>query len=365
MNTPHSLQTSTASTHQNNTALDAARAILMLLGVALHGAGVYGASAHWLVSDASQSIWFDRVALLIHLFRMPAFFWLSGYFCALTVTRWGLPGLWQKRIPRIAIPLLTTWFSLNVLQQYWLAWVKGQSGWAAVVAGVPLFHLWFLMDLLIYSLLIGLGVQICHKFKLYEWINLRRINTISWYLLIPLIVLFGFCLMLLARATGVAYYEWAGLTSIYRLADNLPYFLVGYAMYRYPALQQNFLGVPPWVGLSALLAAWTLTQYPLPSVFWLAELHSIAKILLIWLFLAGLIRFLQQSVRSVNPWITRLSEASYTIFLFHHFAVAFIGFALLDFQWPAALKFALVCCLSLFFSLIIHEFVIKRITWAS
>ena len=43
---------------------------------------------------------------LVHGFRMPVFFLLSGFFCALLWQRRGLRGLLKNRILRIALPLI-------------------------------------------------------------------------------------------------------------------------------------------------------------------------------------------------------------------------------------------------------------------
>ena len=56
--------------------LDAARAVLRLLGPVLHSADVYRVG-RWVVHDPSSNVAFDWLVTAIHLFRMSAFFWIS------------------------------------------------------------------------------------------------------------------------------------------------------------------------------------------------------------------------------------------------------------------------------------------------
>ena len=62
--------------------LDALRAFAMLLGIVLHGAisFVPGAGLIWGVQDSESSTAFTILMELIHGWRMPLFFLVSGFF---------------------------------------------------------------------------------------------------------------------------------------------------------------------------------------------------------------------------------------------------------------------------------------------
>ena len=84
--------------------LDALRAVLMLLGVLIHSALNY--MPGWFVQDPhNQAEWMMIVIDVIHTFRMPAFFLLSGFFAALLVERRGLFRMFRNRFDRIVRPL--------------------------------------------------------------------------------------------------------------------------------------------------------------------------------------------------------------------------------------------------------------------
>lgn len=87
------------------TDLDALRSVAMLLGVALHAALSF-VTFPWPVRDTERS---DVLLLLIgivHGFRMPLFFLLSGYFTMLVFSRRGLASLLEQRFMRIFLPLV-------------------------------------------------------------------------------------------------------------------------------------------------------------------------------------------------------------------------------------------------------------------
>ena len=76
----------------------------MLLGIFLHGALAY-MDAPWIVQDPAGAEWYGLAVSSIHGFRMPLFFMLSGFFCAMLFAKRGFGGLLSHRAKRIAIPL--------------------------------------------------------------------------------------------------------------------------------------------------------------------------------------------------------------------------------------------------------------------
>ena len=107
--------------------LDALRAVAMLLGIALHAALSFAPdiSAVWPVQDAAQSSSFSHLNALIHGFRMPLFFLISGYFTAMLWRSRGLPALIAQRANRIGIPLAVS--LLTIVPVTWAAIIYAQS----------------------------------------------------------------------------------------------------------------------------------------------------------------------------------------------------------------------------------------------
>ncbi|MEY8253307.1 MAG: acyltransferase family protein, partial [Colwellia sp.] len=139
--------------------MDAMRAVLMTLGIVLHSANVFTDSP-WAIQNIQTSGAFTYIVAFLHSFRMPAFFIVSGFFCHMTLKKYGYKMFLNVRIPRVIIPLVATALLLNSVQnlvlyyyyssdiyllsaQYWL-----QGKW--------LSHLWFLNCLVYYFLISAL-----------------------------------------------------------------------------------------------------------------------------------------------------------------------------------------------------------------
>jgi len=111
MSMPHSPPAATSDRGRRDD-LDALRAVAMLLGIVLHASLAYF-SFPWPVQDSRQDPSFALVYALIHGFRMPLFFILSGFFTMLTLRRRGLKALLAQRFLRIFLPLFVA--SLTIL----------------------------------------------------------------------------------------------------------------------------------------------------------------------------------------------------------------------------------------------------------
>ncbi len=81
--------------------LDAYRGVLMLLGIVIHSAFKFPVDEGDYVTEAVNhlSLW------VVHIFRMPAFFILSGFFGSLLWRRYGGAGMLMNRFERVVLPL--------------------------------------------------------------------------------------------------------------------------------------------------------------------------------------------------------------------------------------------------------------------
>ncbi len=133
--------------------LDALRSVLMILGIVLHSANIFTGD-EWAVKNSESSIILATLVDFIHEFRMPAFFIVSGFFCHLTLSRYKSSKFLNQRLPRIAIPLLMTTLTLNIIQNIFLTQTNtGLAHYTEVsywLSGNWASHLWFLVCLFYY-----------------------------------------------------------------------------------------------------------------------------------------------------------------------------------------------------------------------
>lgn len=108
--------------------LDALRAAAMLLGVVLHASLAY-TSLPWAVTDVepSASRPFDLIFFVIHGFRMPLFFLLSGFFAWILLEQRRVRAFAQHRLRRIGLPLLIGAVTIVPLMDAAVEWAAGSD----------------------------------------------------------------------------------------------------------------------------------------------------------------------------------------------------------------------------------------------
>ncbi|HYS93368.1 MAG TPA: acyltransferase family protein [Candidatus Acidoferrales bacterium] len=89
--------------------LDALRGAMMLLGIYLHATVAYSRYGSWPWKDGSTTGLFDVSLGLIHVFRMPVFYCIAGFFGALLLEQRGAVGFLRNRAVRILLPFAVGW----------------------------------------------------------------------------------------------------------------------------------------------------------------------------------------------------------------------------------------------------------------
>lgn len=97
--------------------LDSLRAIMMLLGLVIHSAVTYGVIDYgnaWSLKDpAATSLSNDFIVILIHVFRMPIFFVVAGFFGAMLFYERKPLKMVENRVSRIVYPFIVFLLVLN------------------------------------------------------------------------------------------------------------------------------------------------------------------------------------------------------------------------------------------------------------
>ena len=310
----------------------------MLLGIVLHVTAPYAPASEWVLHDPQSSQALDWLFHGIHLFRLPAFFWISGYFFAMTLSRGNVGTVMVRRLVRLVVPLAVTWLTLNVLQEVALALKEHRSPVSAVLDGVPVGHLWFLVDLAIISLL-AFGPLLMGREPLR-----RAAREMTDALPVPtLLLILTVCetlAVLSARATGVGFDMIAGVTTLARVATYFPYFAAGIVMYHVPGLRQVFLRIPPVLVLVALpLGTWAATWRRVHDGI-LAELAGPFEYLMVWICIGVVLQLFYRMVRRESRVIRLMCDSSYSVYLLHHFVVVLVAIALLPSQMGIGFKVA-------------------------
>ena len=115
--------------------LDALRAVAMLLGIVLHAAMAFFDSP-WHVQDEQRSMVLGFTTLAVHGFRMPLFFFMSGFFTMMLWHKRGTIGVLQQRGKRVLLPLLLGCVTIIPLT-HWVEESAVKSSWQRTVSANP------------------------------------------------------------------------------------------------------------------------------------------------------------------------------------------------------------------------------------
>ena len=152
-------------TYQRYHGLDGLRGFAMLLGILLHGSLPYfsrmlGIEFMW-PADDDQSLSLLLLFDFIHVWRMPTFFLLAGFFAHLLLERRTTKEFIANRLKRIAVPLVIFGSLMALLLP--VIWIYGWKGSLSIETTLSSFdkgleldssgdlvgHLWFLYYLII------------------------------------------------------------------------------------------------------------------------------------------------------------------------------------------------------------------------
>lgn len=373
--------------------LDALRGGMMMLGIVLHAAESYLAAPPPTVppiADRSTSLLFDLLFHFIHQFRMPTFFVLAGFFCALLVDKRGLWGTYRNRAARVAAPLaagcltilpLTLLLFLDIAlsvkygardllpDMKLLEQLKRDMHAAGFPdRGPPALHLWFLLYLVYFYLLLpvcGWLARLAHRHG--PW--LARVLGAP-----AMVLVFGlFTALTLWPYRGGQVLE--GFLFFRPHPPSLVYygsfFVLGYLLRGFPGF---FEAARRHAWRYALLAAvlFPLALYashleyaagsnPEPAVHLAAVLaNGLCTWALVYFFIGCALRYFDYAA----TWILYASQSSYWVFLVHMPIVLFAAWWLLPYDLPAEVKFAAVVAFTSVLCFTSYHYLVQR-TWMS
>lgn len=369
--------------------LDALRGVMMLLGIVIHAATFYVAidAEIIILKDRRTSPVFDVVLFLIHSFRMPLFFLLSGFFGALLVEKYGMAGAYRNRVARIAVPFLlalvtllplTGWFALSfgisVDRGARMLWTSGpeHAEWTRrfvrKFGGPSPGHLWFLYYLMMLSPLMAVCAAGRRLLDRMEWsAPLRRAAASPWLpvLLAPVTALILWPLKG-AFVFGFIYFE-PDPRSLFYYGT---FFVVGYLFHGFRgflATAERHLRTYAAASVLLALAAMgpTFLDYRQGGTNTLLHLVAIVlNALLTWLLMYAAIGVFQRFLDRDTPWVAYVSQSSYWVYLVHMPIVAFAAWGLVDLDAPAVVKFVLAATFTGVTSFVTYHYLVRR-TWIS
>tara|TARA_R110002111_G_scaffold185031_3_gene250960 strand:+ start:87699 stop:88895 length:1197 start_codon:yes stop_codon:yes gene_type:complete len=354
--------------------MDSMRSVLMILGVVLHGALIYSSGDHWIVSDSHKSEFFNVLGSSIHAFRMPTFFIIAGFFSMMGLKKYGVNTFAKLRLLRILPPLFFTALLINTVELYFRTTVIEHQPMSFThflihelpqkwIAGEWVSHLWFLLTLLQFFA-VGIGLYALSR----HFSNSGSLNRLLapfrkncyFLMLLPLTDLgWGIADKLFPELSHGTHFH--GLFNAEDFIVFLPYFLMGLWLFRDKALQQEFHSIARWEWFAlaiSLLAHYVESNAHGLNVESILRIYSASLICALASHICYVLFYLFMNRNS--QFFRYLSDASFSIYLFHHLCVIVFGYLLLNASIAIGYKFLAVEIATLSLTLAIHHFLILK-----
>ncbi|MFT3966445.1 MAG: acyltransferase family protein [Sphingobium sp.] len=347
--------------HRREHYWDAARAFLMILGIPYHVALAFRpVGQDWIIYSPDGQGIFTYLAEFIHLFRMPAFFVIAGYFAALLLSR-RAPGHWlQGRLTRLGVPFVTSLLllvpPLNLIAELSnFSLPQALKSWqhnSAISGGYWVRHLWFIIVLL-YCCTVAAALTWWRPGLAKAMVPARADGWVARNF--PVALLASAMVLGLWEGGAIELFYMAGLATnlpqqilrIDELIQFAPYFLLGCLLARSPATLERVRRFSPAILILALgstaLSLATIGQFWPPVGRFIG---TIAAVSLTQVVIAASRHFLDRPI----PLVQRFVAASFVIYLIHMPIALFLILLGQGIVMPVALKALSIMVLTLILS---------------
>jgi glucan biosynthesis protein C len=345
--------------------MDSMRSILMMLGILIHSSQIYNPSQTWLViSDNTHPI-FKVIIDLIMLFRMPTFFIISGFFCLMMLKKQSIKEFIINKSQRILLPIVSTVLTLNLLQSYLLSIVNKVDFSIAhfFSSGEWVSHLWFLLNLIFYFCLVALlGLITSENFKENFQKKINYIVKIPLPLILLTLPLLSIVIIGLNKLEVPLYSDIYNVITLYKILSYLPYFLFGMIIYCSKELLDKFTSINITVLLTFLIIGAYINRYiEVDNTMLNSVIQVYSEALLSWTIASCIFKFFYLYANQPSKTWSFLSDASYTVYIFHHSIVIYIGLLLVKLEFNPSIGILLLLTITPLITILIHKNIIQKL----
>ena len=376
-----SLPASNSNGQERLHGLDALRAFMMILGVVLHSGIAYSPDSS-LVTDPPESPLVNAAITIIHIYRLPIFFFLAGFFAHHIFAKRKLRAFAIDRTQRILMPLVLAMPVFTLLNSFAYLFAAGviRRGWPQNITELEYLLLHAQEDIPPW---ISLGLRFDHLWFLYY---------LYWIYIITFILLWLFQSIPISRALRFMCCTWLRILFIFPIyiiyynspflsleatetyiPDPTMFFFYGYLFFLgwlyWP--HRSYLTAMPsrTILLLRMTLIFLLVNYYLSGLeygLYTAESdteHSIAALatsLILWEVLWFSIGFAQRIFNRRTETIRYISDASYWIYLIHLPIVCFFVAFFSTTQLLPEAKFLLVSFWTFLVSLMTYRLFVRQ-----
>ena len=339
---------------------DAMRAIMMMLGLVLHASMTYSDidyGAVWPLKDVNNTSHFFHVLIeYIHVFRMPAFFVIAGFFGALLFYKKNPKTMMSNRLYRIVIPffvcLMLLWpmavFAFNFSNLMMLG--NEESLKLAFTATFPnglipqnTIHLWFLFYLAMISYL---TCFIAMAFRNYDYENsfwkkgFDKLHGNLFITLIPFSVITFFTLVYMNSSSAIT--SAAFIPDMKTLCFYTVFYWYGWVLYLSRGLINIFMKHAWLMVVIGTLLFIVKMYFDMSDHQYGLYFAMYANALTCWLYIFASMGLFLIYASSGSYTLRYISDSAYWVYLVHLPLIAFISGLLAGWDISAFIKYVIV-----------------------
>ncbi len=328
---------------------DALRGIMMLLGIVLH-AGLsfvdYPVLDFWPYKFSKTNIFFDFIVTVIHLYRVPVFFIIAGFFMTKQLDKYGQKKAIVKRIKRILVPFVVAMLFITPWVIYAFATLMQGLDEITFVGVLDYWrlslhytvHFWFLYYLMFFYLV-----------HLLYWNLLKRyVGKISVHPEIVPLILLAQVLVLFFWGNDSIHASYSFLPPLGSVLYYFGYYTIGIwvsdnlAIFE-SRIQLSRSRIIKYYGIvSVYLLVRLFESFFRPQVFGilLEAILTVGVSVSLILFTFGLFKIL---FAQEKKWVKQMAQSAYFVYLIHLPIVLWLVIFLKDwFENPFAFFFVVV-----------------------
>ena len=340
-------------------ALDSLRAIMMMLGLVLHSVITYiGGEPYsaWPIRDPNNfNINLELINSTIHIFRMPIFMVVAGFFAALLFYDRGASKMFKNRMNRILLPFLVFViilfplvmggmnYTLKVFDGNVNAFSEVLTTFSSLSDFIPLrtMHLWFLYYLIMFSIasyLLGLLFQKTPKVSQFTHKIFHSVFQSPFLRLIVFTAITVFLLVYMDRS-------WVATSTSFMPDFNtfifyFFFYMFGWLLFKSKSLLGTFKRFDWFFTILAFVAyIWYFySGYEVLDPFSI----KVVKASCCWLLIFGVTGLFLRYGSNHSARMRYVSDSSYWVYLLHLPLTIIIPALIVDWDIPGTLKFIFV-----------------------
>lgn len=368
--------------------LDNLKTFALLLGVLFHTSIVYAPNVGYAVKSIDSNYFFEIVVHFIHVFRMPLFFFLSGFFSYMVLNKHGGRNFTFSRFERMFAPMIVGLLFFAPIQ-YYLVYNQQHSP-ISFFEYYPIFftseefdlsHIWFLVYLFLYSFLLLLNYKFKFLNKFFSLVSFKKIQSIETISNRTPGILFSqniFICFTIALLTNIFFNKDDSFLRIQPVSFfyYLTYFLIGVSAYKSNLLQEPQISfqtrTKPYLRIIRFLFLfsiflylneidpyWMNFTYEIKKIF-IRALHLLLDSILAWIIIFELSPIFKKYLDHTGPILDHLRNSGMSVYLIHHPISLLIGYNLISLSIPVFFKFILHTLLVYFLSFFLYYYVVKK-----